>query len=81
MTNRKAAYVDFNEEKYKSLSDDEVQALKAINTKGNRKNLRACKTHGIVEPVYVKSYDRNYKETSFYGCPKCLDNFGGSDDK
>lgn len=81
MTNRKAAYVDFSKPEYKKLSDDEVQTIKAINSKGNRKNLRDCKTHGIVEPVFVKSYDKSFNETNFYSCPKCLNNFEGKNDK
>lgn len=81
MTNRKTAYVDFSKPEYSSLSDEEVQKLKTMNTKGNRKNLRNCKEHGLCEPVFVKSYDKNYRETNFYSCPKCLTNFGGNNDK
>jgi hypothetical protein len=76
MTNRKAAYLDFSKPEYQTLSDDEVQTLKAVNSKGNRKNLRVCQVHGITEPVFAKSYDRNGRETNFFTCPKCLSNFG-----
>ena len=67
----------FSQEQYKSLSDDEVQALKALNTRGNRKNIRTCKIHGIIEPVSMVAYGKDSRETNFVGCPQCLNNFGG----
>ena len=73
MTNRKAAYVDFSQEKYKSLSDDEVQILKKINTSGSRGQIKDCEKHGLHVPVFVKMYDGGCSETNFYGCPKCLE--------
>jgi len=74
--NRKAAYVDFNQPEYKSLSDDEVQTLKKINSIGDKKQLRNCKTHGLVDQIFFKSYDKDYNETNYFGCPKCLKQFG-----
>jgi len=79
MTTRKAAYLDFSKPEYQTLSDEEVQTLKAVNSRGTRKNLRVCQAHGITEPVFAKSYDENGRETNFFCCPKCLSNFGGKD--
>lgn len=81
MTNRKAAYVDFSQERYKSLSDDEVKMLKQLNTKGDRTQLRTCEKHGLYTPVYFTFYDENSKKSKIVGCEKCINNFGKNDDK
>lgn len=70
MTNRKAAYVDFSKPEYASLSDEDVQIIKTLNTKGNRKNLRNCKKHGLHEPVFIKLLDTNQ---DYFTCFKCLE--------
>lgn len=70
---RKAAYVDFAKPEYKNLSDNEVEVLKQLNTRGDRKNLRNYKTHGFYQPVFMKIYDKNYRESNFVGCIKCFE--------
>jgi 2-polyprenyl-3-methyl-5-hydroxy-6-metoxy-1,4-benzoquinol methylase len=70
MINRKAAYVDFSEDKYKSLSDDEVQVLKAVNSKGNRKNL--ISSHCRRLRIEIQKNTKNIKNILDIG-------FGGGD--
>lgn len=69
MTNKKAAYVDFSKPEYESLSEKEIQLLKTINTKGNRKNIRNCSKHGLYEPVFIKFIDT---DDQYLGCLECL---------
>ncbi len=70
--NRKAAHVDFSKPEYSSFSDEEVQILKSLTSKGSKKNLRNCPKHGLHEEIFVKIYDNNFCEKNYLGCPKCL---------
>jgi hypothetical protein len=69
MTNKKAAYVDFSKPEYQSFSEKEIQLLKTVNAKGNRKNIKNCSKHGLHEPVFVKFIDTN---NHYFGCLECF---------
>lgn len=75
--NRKSAYVDFNQPYYASLSDKEISLLKKVNSYAYlRKSLKFCKTHGISNFVFLKSYDKDNNESLSYLCQDCAKDFG-----
>lgn len=69
---RKAAYVDFSQERYKTISDEEITVLKKINTNGQRESLFNCAKHGLHYEGNVTLYDEHSNKTKHQGCPECI---------